>query len=341
MKAAVWTEPNTVRLQDVPAPTRPARGEALVATQVAAVCATDYHILSGELPFYRPPIIVGHEAAGVVTKVGPGVKGLKPGVRVALEPTYGCGTCFVCNEGLPYLCPKDCQFVGGTRPGAMAEAFGAPARNLHPVPDKLSAVAACLVEPLGCCIHGLDRAGETKGKDVLITGAGFSGALFVQLLRPSARRIVVSGTRDIRLAMCRRYGADGLIDVRKQNLVPSARRYFGARGPDLIIECSGANGIMTPLVELLARQGTILIYSYIPHPQTVSIAALNLKEAIMQNSTSCADCIPRAIKLAAAGKVDLENLVTHRFTLDQAQEAYRVARDEKDTCFKAIVALED
>jgi L-iditol 2-dehydrogenase len=107
----------------------------------------------------------------------------------------------------------------------------------------------------------------------------------------------------------------------------------------VILECTGSDGIFDPMIELVARHGSILIYSFMPHSQTISIKDLQQKEPSVFLATSCADCIPRAIELVAAGRVDLDSMVTHRFKLDQAEEAYRVARDQKDTCLKAIVEV--
>ena len=339
MKAAVWTRKDTVEVQDAEAPAGPAAGEVRVGTQAAAVCATDFHMLEGSFPQFKPPLVVGHEVSGVAEQAGEGVDRIHAGDRVALEPTIGCGTCPVCRRGLTHLCPVDWQFVGGSRAGGMAECFCAPAANLHPVPDSVDPLSACLVEPLGCCIHGVDMAGDATDKGVLITGTGFSGVLFVQLLRPLAGRIVVTGRRDVRLRKSLEFGADAAIDVRQEEMAAAVRRHFGREGPDIIIECSGADGILGECTELIARRGVLLVYSYIPRPQTLSIAGLQGKEATLAQATSCADCIPRAIEMVAGGQVQIRPLVTHRFGLAEAAEAYRVSRHEKDACLKAVIEL--
>ncbi len=127
MKAALGFNRNTVITWEVPPSEGLAPHEAMVATQIAAVCNTDFHILSGDVRGCELPVILGHEVTGIVTKVGSDVKGLEPGSRIVLEPTIGCGGCFICKEGLSYLCTTDWNFVGGTRPGGMAESFCAPA----------------------------------------------------------------------------------------------------------------------------------------------------------------------------------------------------------------------
>ena len=341
MKAMVWEGGYEFHLREVDHPDGPAPHEVKVKTQATAVCATEFHIFSGELEGFSPPMVTGHESTGIVVEIGENVAKLKPGDRVVLEPTIGCQACFVCKAGMTHLCPRDeWQFFGANHQGTMAEFYCVPEYNVHKVPESISPAAASLLEPLACCIHGMEFMPEPGGKDILITGAGFSAILFVQLLRPLAHNIFVTGTRDMRLEMARRFGADGTVNIHKEDMVTAGRRFFGEKGADMAIDCAGADGIITPLIDLIARQGDILVYSYIPHPQDISVAALLFKEASLRTSTSCADCIPQSIEIVSRGEVDLESMITHRFTLDEVEEAYRVTYKEKDTCLKAVVEVD-
>ena len=175
MRQLVISSPGVVELRDAETP-EPGPGEVQVLTTVVGICGSDLHALAGTHPFITLPCVPGHEVAGVVGETGPGVTGLKAGMRVILEPNLTCGQCPYCRSGRYNICER-LRVVGCQAPGAMADAFTAPASRFHVIPDRLSDAQAALVEPLSTAVHAVRMAGPLAGAAVAVLGGGTIGLL--------------------------------------------------------------------------------------------------------------------------------------------------------------------
>ena len=308
-------------------------GWSLLAVTSVGICGSDLHwFTDGGIGENRieHPVVPGHEfAARAVT-------GPYAGRRVAVDPAIPCRTCELCLAGHHNLCPT-VQFAGhGSVDGALQECLVWPDRLLHPLPDELTDDAGALLEPLGVAIHAVDMSHLRPGADVLVVGAGPIGVLAVQVaLRAGAARVFVTEPLAHRRATALRHGADAAWSP--AGGTAEVLGATGGRGVDVVIELAGTDaGIATAVGAV--RPGGRVALAGIPSEDSSSFpaAAARRKGVTFAMVRRMKDTYPRAIALAVSG-VDLDALVTARYRLDQAAEAFRAAaRREGD---KVVVSV--
>ncbi len=262
MKALVLTAPSTFEYLDVPTPS-PGTDEVLVRVVATAICGSDVHGMDGTSGRRIPPIIMGHEASGVIHAVGVGVEGWDVGARVTFDSTVYCGRCSFCRSGRVNLC--DNRRVLGVsceeyrRDGAFAEYLVVPQRVLYGVPDGVSFTHAALTEPLAIAAHAVRRAPLDFNDVVVVVGAGNIGLLVVQLLRiAGAGRIVAvdpdKGRRTLALAL----GADHALDADGETLEAIAEM-SGGRGADVSFEIVGTSGALNTALGCVRKGGAVVL----------------------------------------------------------------------------------
>ncbi|MBI3122597.1 MAG: alcohol dehydrogenase catalytic domain-containing protein, partial [candidate division NC10 bacterium] len=258
MRAAVWEGPNFLAVREVSPPT-PGAGEVLVGLRTAGICGSDLHVIEGRLPFVRPPRILGHELAGEIVEVGPGVSDLLPGARVAVSPVLSCARCFYCRRGAPHLCDSPRE-LGFTTDGGWRELFAVPCENCVPLPADVDWEAAALLEPLNCTLGAAMRLRILPGDDVLILGSGPGGLLFTQLMRLlGCGQILLAGRAPARQALGQAYGADHLLEA-GAGVPERARALCDGMGPALVIEAVGTPETVAQAFRAVRRGGQVLLY---------------------------------------------------------------------------------
>ncbi|ALS29886.1 alcohol dehydrogenase [Paenibacillus sp. 32O-W] len=293
----------------------PGPGEVTVRVRAAGICGTDQHIYHGHpgSAAVTPPIVLGHELAGIVAALGEGVEGLKVGDRVSVDPNIYCGICRYCRDGRAHLCDR-LAAVGVTRDGGMGELCVVPAANCYVVPDTVSFAEAALAEPLGCVLHGFRKLTIRPDYTVLIVGGGFIGQLFLQLAKASgARRIVVSEPDSGKYETLRKLGADETV-----NPLDAAAAAALASTADVVLECVGRPDSMTLAVEAAAKGAQVLLFGVAAPTTEIGIRPYDIfaKELRIFGSFINPYTHPDALALIDAGIVRVEPLVTHRFALD-------------------------
>ena len=325
-----------VELREMPPPAVRAPADVLVAVKSAGVCTSDLAIVSGA--FGDPPLrILGHEIAGQVAAVGSAVRRCKAGDRVALQPTIYCGACPCCQRGDWHLCPRR-KFVGLDVDGGFAEQMVVPEANLVPVPASVPYRQACLVEPLACVVHAIDCFGVLPERGIVITGAGVSAFLFVQVLIALGmprKRILVSGRRARRLAIVRDLGVP-VVDVRSEALAERAAAIFGEAGPDMLGDQTGDPALLRAAMDLIARKGTLFIYDFMGREIPFHFGVMQLREITIKTSTGCPETLPRALDLMA-GQVDVAPAITHVFRPSQMKEAFESLTARDDSHVKSVI----
>ena len=318
--------PGNTEIRDVPIP-EPASGEALVRVCAAAVCASDLHIVHDRFP-HRPPLVLGHEFAGAVQRLGPGAEGVVVGDRVVSENNPGaCGTCRVCRTGYPNLCP-DKKAIGFRSDGCFAEYVKVPAALLHRVPERVSFEAASLSEPLAVAVHAVeDRAGVEPGDTVVVIGPGVVGLLAAQVARAEgAGRVLVAGTNrdeELRLACARRLGLE-TFNVETGDLAEAVLEATAGLGADLVVEAAGAAPAVALGARLLRRAGRLVAVGLTGRPE-VSVAWDSFVArgvTVYFSFSSRRRNWDKAMEYLGTGKVDTACLVTARFPLAQWQKAF-------------------
>ncbi len=328
MKAAVYTGPH--QLSIVERELRPLQpGEALVQVHACGVCGTDLHIIEGTARS-RPPVVLGHEYAGLVLDMLGESPSVSVGVRAAVDPNISCGSCFYCRRGLVHLC-SNLIALGVDRDGGMAEFSIVPVQQLYALPDTLTPEAAALVEPVSCALHGVDRAGIRVGDSVVILGGGTIGLLMLQLVRHAgaARIIVVEPVEHKRKA------AEALhVDVTLNPLdadVRSAVFDLTSVGADVVLECAGNTASAELALQLVRRGGTIVFFGVCPHDETFPLSPHDVyaRELSIVGSYVNPYTFARAIDLLASGIINIEALSPSIFSLDELPKALQALREGK------------
>ncbi|MEV1293678.1 NAD(P)-dependent alcohol dehydrogenase [Pseudonocardia sp. NPDC049635] len=318
-RAAVLHAALDLRVEDVPV-AGPGPGEVLVAVEAVGVCGSDVHYFTdgrNGRNVLRGPMVLGHEAAGVVAALGPGVAGPAVGTRVAVEPAVGCGHCPTCRSGAYHLCPAGTCLGSPPTDGAMSGYRAVPARAVHPLPDALSTELGALVEPLAVAVHPVRRAGVGPGHRVLVTGAGPIGVLVAQTARAvGAEQVVVTDVQDARLDRAARLGATGTVNTARDDL-PDATF-------DRLLECSAVPAALRQGMHALGPAGRATVVGQAPPAvDGLPLALMQRWEIDLNASFRSAHAFGPAIGLAASGRVDLAGVLTGRFALAEAPAALR------------------
>jgi L-iditol 2-dehydrogenase len=332
MKAALLTEPERIRIDELPAPT-PSDGEVLVAPRSLGVCGTDRKIFSGTIPVAYPRIL-GHEIVGEVVAAG---GDLANGTRVIVDPSITCGRCARCLEGRGNICEAG-GLLGRDRDGGFRQAIAVPRRYLHVLPTEVTDDVAPLVQVLTTCVHGQRRVGIFPGDAVAIVGMGVTGLLHLQLAKLRGAWPVVCVTRSERkLELARELGADETV-VADDRAGDRVRALTGG-GPDVTIECAGLVATLAASVRLARPGGRILAYGTIAATDgSFPFYDLYHKELTIENARSAGpQDYPVAIDATASGRIRLDGLVTHRFSLDETAEAFRT--ESASDALKVIVRV--
>jgi len=311
LKALFYLEPNDVRVAERPEP-KAGPGEVVVRVAAAGLCGTDRHIADGTYSA-RPSIVLGHEFAGVVEDVGPGVPRLSVGMRVSVDPNLACHSCKYCHSGRPQLC-EHAQAVGVTRDGGLAPYVSVPAELCHPLPEGLSAKHAILGEPLSCVVHALDRANPQLGTKTAVWGLGTAGLLMIQCLKAMGQETIVGVShheehRELALragathAMTQEEASEGL-EV------------------DLAIEASGSPTAFEPAIRALAPGGRLLLYGVMSPEDVVPLRPelMFRRELTLIGSYVGPGTLDRALSLLASKTVDPELILGDELSLEEARE---------------------
>ncbi len=342
MYAAKIFAPGDLRIVEMEKPT-PGPGEVLVQVKAVGVCASDVHYYrDGRIgdAVITEPLIIGHEFAGVIADVGPGVTNVKPGDRVAVEPGIPCYKCDLCQEGYHNLC-RNMRFAG-TPPynGSMCEFVAWPTQLVEPIPDSMSMGEAAMLEPLAVGVYAVEIAGDVRGKTVGVLGVGAIGLSILQAAKAAGcGETYVTDPLPFRLDLAYKLGADHTFSA-GPNVVDAVKQATGGRGLDLVFEAAGENEAVCQATEMVRPAGTVVIGG-IPREDvmTVTASVIRRKQVRIQMLRRSNNTLKKSIDLVADGKVDLASFITHRFPLDQVVQAFDTARDHKDVSLRVLVEL--
>ena len=288
-----------------------------------AVCHTDLAIYTGTHPGVRYPVVLGHEATGVIEAVGPDVR-IAAGTRVVINPIIACGACDCCLRGDENLCRR-AGLLGRELDGSLAEHVVLPERYLHPLPDHLGLEAATLIETLATVRHAQRRARIGPGDAVVVLGQGTTGLLHTQLAKLSSARPVVAVSRsEWKRDLARRMRADATIDPVGRDLTAEVLGLTDGHGADVVIDTTGVPALIGPAMAMLRPGGALLLYaiSHEPVPDFTTFP-MYYKELTLVGSRALvpADFEP-AIRLVAAGAVDLDGFITDSYPLGETSTAF-------------------
>ena len=342
MRAAYLTSPGRFELRSVPDPELERPTDVRLSLSAVGVCGSDLHYYrTGRIgnQVLSSPWIMGHECTAVVESVGPDVRGLAPGDRVAVDPLIACGRCDQCRSGRANTCRQQ-RFLGcpNQQHGCMCDLLVMPAECCFKVPPQLSEGAAVMVEPFAIALHAQRLWGNPAGKVAAVLGAGPVGACVLGALRLArASAVSVTDRLGYRLDMARALGATSTHQTERSDVVREILAQH-PRGVDAVFECSGEQQALDQAVELLAPGGSLIVVG-IPEFDRVSfdINAMRRKEIDIRNVRRQNDCTQDAIDLLGSGALELDPVVTHHFGLAESDAAYALVASYRDGVQKALI----
>ena len=312
-----------VGLLEVPMPEVRAN-HVLIEVKATGVCGTDIHIYHGEYAA-NPPVIMGHEVAGLVADVGEGVTNCQVGDRVTCETYFSvCNECDFCRAGLPNLCPQR-KSIGSGVHGGFTQYVLVPAHNIHLLPANVDLIAGALSEPLTCCVHALERTHVEPGETVIVSGPGAIGLLMAQVVKAAGAKVVVLGTAadTARLVMAQTLGADLALNVEEGTTPQIVADLTGGVGADVVFECAGVGASAQSCLKLVRRRGRYGQVGLFGKPITWDLDLVCYKELEVHGSFAhLPSAWRKALKLMASGQVQTRPLVSAILPITEWQAAF-------------------
>jgi L-iditol 2-dehydrogenase len=341
MKAARLHGPRDIRLDDVPRPV-PGEGKVLVRVGAVGLCGSDLHYYTdGRIgdTVLSDPLTLGHEFAGTIVEVGPGVRGLETGTLIAVDPAIPCGRCEFCEAGHPNICPT-VRFCG-TPPtdGALCEYIAWPARLVFPLPARIDATEGALLEALGVALHAVDLGKVRLASRVAVLGQGPIGLLVARLAKLSgAVEVYASEVNPMRLVAAGTHGADVVIDARREDPVARVKALTGGRGVDVVFETAGSLETPQQAVDLVKPGGTVVIVGINPDDRIpLKHTAARRKGVTIRMCRRMKHVYRRGIDLVTHDLVDLKPLVSGRYPLSGAGDAFALLAGPDPAAIKLVV----
>ncbi len=338
MRVGMYYGSRDVRVEERPKP-KIGRGELLVRVVASGICGTDV------VEWYRRdkvPLVLGHEIAAEIVEVGDGVKRHKIGDRISASHHVPCGTCHYCLMGHHSVCEtlRRTNF----EPGGFSEFLRLPTINVekgvYKLPDALDFEEATFIEPLACVLRGQRLARYRPGQRVLVIGSGISGLLHIKLAKSKGfGKIIATDINDFRLKKARGFGADYVVHA-KEDVPAKVKEFSGGRLADLVILCASARSAFEQAFNSVDRGGTILVFASAEEGFKI---ALPINEFFWKNEITLLSSYAanpeehlKALDLISSKKVNVKDMVTHRFALGDIQKGFNLVREAKES-IKVII----
>lgn len=321
MKAMLLKQYKQLELTDLPTPTV-GPDDLLIRVRACGICGSDIHGYDGSTGRRVPPLVMGHEAAGVVAAVGEGVTDFKEGDRVTFDSTMYCGKCFFCRRGDVNLC--DNRRVLGVscgeyrQHGAFAEYVAVPQHIAYPLPDNLGFEEAALIEAVSIAVHAVRRTPVQVGDTALVVGSGMIGLLVIQALRiAGCGRVVAVDLDDHKLALAQQLGADEGWNSKRVDVAAELRKLTGGRGADVAIEAVGATAPIQTAIEGLRKGGALTLVGNLSPQVELPLQAIVTRELTLYGSCASSGEYPVCIDLLARRQIRVRPLISATAPLEE------------------------
>jgi len=345
MKALVYTGPLRLEVLDRPTPV-PGAGEVLVRVMAVAICGSDVHGYTGTTGRRIPPVVMGHEASGVIDAAGLGVHGWAPGSRVTFDSIAWCGRCAPCRRGRTNLCQTRQTFGVSTpafrRDGAMAELVVVPARLLHRLPDAVSFDAGAMVEPAAVAMHAARISAIEPGDLVVVVGAGLIGILALQAARIlGAATVAVADIVPERLELARRLGADIVIDSGAGDPGATLEQATGRRTADVVLEAVGIQATFDLATGLTRPGGALTLIGNVRPRVELDLQGAVSGELTIRGSSASAGEYPECIGRIADGRLGVTDLISRVMPLADGAAAFRALHEGEPGLMRIVLHPSD
>ena len=341
MKALLLSDYSRLDVVEVPMP-RPGPEEVLVKVQACGICGSDVHGYDGSSGRRLPPLVMGHEASGVVAAAGANVTDLSEGEHVTFDSTVYCGKCPYCQRGEVNLCEFR-EVLGVATPdfkrhGAFAEYIVVPRRIVHSLPDDLPFSDAAMVEPLSVAVHAVKLSEVPANGTALIVGAGMIGLLVLQALwEAGCASVIVSDVDDTRLQLAKDLGATVAINAKAADTVAEVRRHTSDMGVDVALEAVGSTPTIRTAIESVRRGGTVTLIGNIAPTVEIPLQVIVSRQIRLQGTAASAGEYPECIDMLARGKVNLKPLISMVAPLEEGAQWFERLHAREANLMKVIL----
>ena len=342
MKALTLTAYNEFSFGDVSNP-RPGPEELLIEVKACGICGSDVHGMDGSTGRRIPPVIMGHEAAGVVREIGSAVQGKwQIGQRVTFDSTLFCGKCRYCAQGLVNLC-QDRRILGVScqeyrQNGAFAELVTVPERSIVAIPDKVSFEEAVFVEPTAVALHGVRRAQVVPGDVALVVGTGIIGLLTIQALKAAGcTKVFAADINPKRLELARELGADETFSVKDGGVREAMLERTGGEGVDVAIDCVGIGPVVDLVISSVRKGGRVGLIGNLAPRCEFPLQVVVTRELSVFGCCSSAGEYPLALEEIAAGRIKVKPLTSAIAPLDEGADWFHRLHGGKEDLIKVIL----
>jgi L-iditol 2-dehydrogenase len=341
MKALLLKQYMELEFTDLPAP-QIGPEEVLVRVRAVGICGSDVHGLDGSTGRRIPPLVMGHEAAGVIAEVGPAVTEWKPGDRVTFDSTVSCGKCHFCRAGKVNLC-ENRQVLGVScgdyrRNGAFAEYVSVPQNILYRLPDSLPFEHAAMIEAVSIAVHAVNLTPISLGDSAVVVGSGMIGLLTIQAARAAGcSQVFAVDLDDNKLALARQMGADEVFNAKNVDVVKEIQARTNGRGADAALEAVGATDPIRTAIQAVRKGGAVTLIGNITPKIELPLQQVVTREIRLQGTCGSAGEYPACIDLLVKGMIKVDPIISAKVPLAEGASWFHRLYQHEPNLMKVIL----
>ncbi|MCK9286436.1 MAG: alcohol dehydrogenase catalytic domain-containing protein [Sphaerochaetaceae bacterium] len=341
MRQAVMVQPKTIVLERVAVP-KVSGTKVLVETAYIGICGSDIHVYHGKHPYTSYPVVQGHEVSGKVVAIGDDVKHIKIGDHVTVEPQVSCGLCYPCTHGLYNIC-NNLKVMGFQTQGTASDYALIDEKHLVLLPKDIDLRFGAMIEPLAVAVRATAKAGDLKGKQVLVFGAGPIGNFVAQVAKAvGSSKVIICDTNELRLAKAIKSGIDVALNPKEIVLDEAIDTFFGPeRRADVIFDCAGTSAAITDEINVARKGSTIVLVAVYGTCPPIDLARLGECELnLVGTARYNVDDFKKAIDLVANKAIKMDVLITDIFELPAYQQAYEKIEQSPEKTMKVLIRVQ-
>jgi L-iditol 2-dehydrogenase len=341
MKSLLLKEYGQFAIAEMPRP-EPGQQEVLVQVAACGICGSDVHGYDGSSGRRIPPLVMGHEAAGVIVAVGAGVTNYKLGDRVTFDSTVYCGQCVYCRRGEVNLCDRR-EVIGVScgeyrRDGAFAEYIAVPERILYRLPSKMSFPEAAMLEATSVALHAVKVSGVKKGDTALVVGAGMIGLLTMQALRAAGvGRVLIADIDETRLTLGELLGADEALRGTGGEIAEAILQRTGGVGADAVFDAVGRAKTVAESIDSVRKGGTVTLIGNIEPEVMLPLQKVVSRQIRIQGTAASAGEYPQAIELISTGRIHVRPMITAVAALEEGPQWFERLHAQEPNLMKVVL----
>jgi L-iditol 2-dehydrogenase len=344
MKSLLLTDYNKFSIEDMPRP-EPGPHEVLIRVAACGICGSDVHGYDGSSGRRIPPLVMGHEAAGVVAAVGTQVTGFKVGDRVTFDSTVYCGECMFCRRGDVNLCDRR-EVIGVScgdyrRHGAFAEFIAVPERIVYKMPDCMSFPEAAMLEATAVALHAVKVSGVKQGDTALVVGAGMIGLLTMQAARAAGvARVLIADIDETRLTLGELLGADEALPGTGGLIAEATMKRTRGVGADVVFDAVGYSNTVVESIDSVRKGGTVVLIGNIAPEVRIPLQKVVSRQIRLQGSAASSGEYPLAIDLLASGRMQVRPLISAVAPLEEGPRWFERLHAQEPNLMKVVLSPE-